>query len=94
MAPKGLASVKHFRALHTSVEASNAQTITITPSTDDVNGQVATIQVTGGTDLQPSRNNISARGRYIKYTITSDGAEQPVTLHSLEQAYNPDERLR
>lgn len=93
MAPKGFGTVKHFKALHTSVEASGAQTVTITPSTDDVDGQVAVVNVSGETDLQPSRHNISARGRHIKYTITSDGSAQPITVHSLEQAYH-GERMR
>ena len=90
----GYHTVKHFRHLHTLGESDTRQYITITPETDDVSGQGIGVTLTPETARQPARSILAARGRYIKATIESDGANQPVTLSSLTFTYRPDPRMR
>lgn len=94
LAPKGYTTAKHFRTLHMAAEAPQAQSMTVTVTTDDVSPAAITASFTADTDIQPKRLVTPARGRSAQVKLSSDGLEQDITVSELTMTYNPRPKVR
>lgn len=86
---QGYAFVRHFRRCHVGVKADSLMPLTITPYTDDVDGQSTTVNVDASTDAKPVRFPLNARGRSLGVDFSSAGSEQSVTVSELTLTYVP-----
>jgi len=82
-------TMKHFRIIDVGAAADATQSLTLTPTTDDLDGTTQTITVTAATDIQPVRTQLNARGRSLQLTLSSDGAAQPLAISELNIRYVP-----
>ena len=83
-------TTKHFRSLDIATDGGNAtQTITVTPSSDDIDGTTQTVVADAASAVRPVHMQINARGRSLKLRITSPGVAQPLSISELTVRYTP-----
>jgi hypothetical protein len=77
---KSFATSTHFRRMHLLASADEDQELAIDFYNDDVPGQSTVVTVTEGTDAQPLRVPVSARGRSLGMVFTTSGSEQDIQI--------------
>jgi hypothetical protein len=89
LAIKGYSTTKHFRNVQVALQAPSSQSLTMTPSTDDVSGATSILSASATSDIQPLRAQVNSRGRSLKLTFSSAAAAQPVTISEVDIAFTP-----
>jgi hypothetical protein len=73
LAPGGYHTTKHFREVWVAAYAPDAQTVTVTPDTDDVASPAASLAAGPDTKVTPIRAELSSFGAAARYTIATTG---------------------
>lgn len=90
LAPKGYATTKVFRGVQVAVDSSNiTQSLSMTPSTDDVDGTSTSLAASAKTDIQPIRAEVNARGRSLKLSFSATASAAPLTVSQVDVTYLP-----
>jgi hypothetical protein len=83
-------TTKHFRSIDIAADGGNTtQSITVTPSSDDIDGTAQTVVIDAASAVRPVHMQINARGRSLKLRITSSGIAQPLSISELTVRYTP-----